>query len=616
MGYYEDNLEIIEKRFPEIYEGIVKKDRVDSMQVCVGDALDGENFLAIVQGERVIPLNSTYHPTHEAERYVAQFEEIKHDIGIVLLGFGNGLIVEKLLEEKCPVQRCIVYEPSIDILKRAVETYDLKSILENENFILFTVNSVEKLEKYLDGITDYRNWRHYRFATLTHYKELFVEEYALVKDVFKRVIDSKRANLNTLVTHSKVCLKNEVYALRKMIDSKDIHCLEGKIPENVPCIIVGAGPSLEKNVEILQQAKGRCFIFCVDSAVPYLMKRGIIPDMMCTIDPVKGAHHFENPGTEQVPLAITTASNYHIVDGMRDANFFYFMTTTGYYERLFREKGVDIGYVDGGGSVATVCFRLAVDLGFKTIILIGQDLAFTDDKTHAGKGMVNEKDFLGNATLVDGYFGKKVLTRADYKFYIDWYNLYIPELQEQVVVNATEGGAKLKGTIQMPLQEAVNQYCIQEYNFAELLEQSKEIWETVEEKKDFYLELKSMRMYFNGFKRRLKEGISDAERAIYLVKRGNYSINELEKLEKKLERITQEIETSEGMTLLIARIIEMDVEISDDLNDSDENLEQESIRLYQKMKTYLNSTLEAVEELIPMWDESMKYINDKYHFDV
>ena len=47
-----------------------------------------------------------------------------------------------------------------------------------------------------------------------------------------------------------------------------------------------------------------------------------------------------------------------------------------------KEVGYVFPSVTSGGSVSTEAFMIALHLGFRKIILIGQDLAFVGGKTH------------------------------------------------------------------------------------------------------------------------------------------------------------------------------------------------------------------------------------------
>lgn len=615
MTIFERNMEVLKAVRNDLYEGL-KDDQNPEEQVLVGDALDGEKFLAVLRGENIVPLNSTYHPSHEADRYVLQFEHESEESALLLFGFSNGMVVEHILSEKCSVRRCIVYEPSRAIFLKALEEYDLSEVLSNPQLKLFIegING-EQLERFLDEVINYRSWRFFSFKKLTQYKELFPEQCRRVFEVFHRIFDNKRADMNTLIGFAQCSLVNEIKSLKWIMDCRTLGGVVGKFPVDMPCIIVAAGPSLEKNVEVLKQAKGRAFIICVDTAIPFLLKHGIIPDMVCTVDASKGTWHFEGSELHNLPIAISTDSNYRVLEYIGEVNPFYMSITNDYYKNLFHEKGESIGYFDGGGSVATVCFQMCVEIGFRTIIIIGQDLAYTDRKAHAGKGELKSEDLIFKVLMVEGYDGNKVMTRGDYKTYIDWYNLRIPELSDRTIVNATEGGAKLNGAIQMTLQEAVNTYCRDTYDISAILEQVPKVWVTKEEKAELYYELKRKWQYFKGFRRRLKNGVEETERAVRLLTRKNYHPKELKVIDKKLDTITKEVEETEGMVILVKRMIETDITLTDDLNDAEEDLELESIRLYEKMRKYLQDLLEAVEELLPIWNEVLQEINDKYQFE-
>lgn len=615
MTIYERNLEALKAVHKDIYEEIENAYNPGE-QVLAGDALNGEKFLAVVRGEAITPLNSTYHPSHEAERYVLQFEKEPEDSMVLMFGFGNGAVLERMLSEECPVAICIAYEPSVAIFRKALEEYDLTALLSDPRLLLFVegVNG-DQMEYYLVDLIDYSNWRHFSFQALSQYPELFPEQRKMIFEMFERVYGNNRAAMNTLIAYAQASVINEVKALKWMIDCRTISGMTGSFPPDMPAIVVAAGPSLEKNVEVLKQAKGRAFIICVDTAIPFLLKYGIVPDMACTIDAQKGKRHFEGPEVKGLPLAVSSDSNYNVLEFIGDVNPYYISTTNDYYQDLFYSKGNEVGFFDGGGSVGTTCFKLAVTIGFQTVILVGQDLAFTDKKRHAGRGDLRKEDLIYNIVMVDGYNGDKVMTRGDYKTYIDWYNLQIPKLEDRTIINATEGGAKLNGAVQMSLQEAVDTYCQQTYDVAAILEQIPKPWATREEKLELYQELKKKYQFYKGFHRRVKDGLGGAERAIRLLKRKNYQPKELKAIDKKLNAITKEVEETEGMVLLVKRMIETHITLNDDLNETEEDLERESIRLYEKMQKYLGDLQEALVEMLPIWESVLQEINERYQFD-
>lgn len=622
MTVYEKNLLVLKNSRLDLYNGmkLIEDEKVSDddeySHIYVGEALDEDKFLVYVNGDVMIPFSSTYSPMHEAERYALQFREVWDEVNLLLIGLGNIMAVRQILSDECPIDKCIVYEPSIDVFRKVMEEYEIEDILLNSKVMLLVegVNGHE-LEKILDKSINYRNWRNFHCTTFLYCEKLFCSQVQEVRKIYGRVVGNKRAELQTLGHFAKAGLKNEIEAFYWMIDSKTIDSMVGMFPAELPCIVVAAGPSLEKNVEVLRQAKGRAFIICVDTALNYLLERAIIPDMACTADPQKGTRYFTRNEIKNIPLALSTDSDCRALEEIEDVKPVYFSTTNDFAQRLYADRGHSVEYFDGGGSVGTVCFQIGVRLGFKTIILIGQDLAFTDRKAHAGMGKAVEKDLIYNMLMVDGYYGDKVLTRADFKYYIDWYNLRIPQLKDVHVVNATEGGAKLHGAEQMTLQEAVNRYCITECDVAELIKQIPEVWQTIEDKRKFYDELREKYNFFRKVHKRLLQGVDGTKRGIYILQRGNCDVRELKKIDKMLEGITHMVSNDEGILILVKRMIEVDASLNDDLLEAEDNLDLESIRLYGKMQTYIQNLLSALNELLPIWEGVMQKINVKYQFE-
>ena len=54
---------------------------------------------------------------------------------------------------------------------------------------------------------------------------------------------------------------------------------------NVPVVLVGAGPSLDKNIANLQTNRDNYILFCADVVLHKLVSNNIIPDFVVTIDP-------------------------------------------------------------------------------------------------------------------------------------------------------------------------------------------------------------------------------------------------------------------------------------------------------------------------------------------
>ncbi len=217
----------------------------------------------------------------------------------------------------------------------------------------------------------------------------------------------------------------------------------------------------------------------------------------------------------------------------------YFATNDGtIVEELFRQK---LPGLNAFGSVATLCLSTAYEFGCNPIIFIGQDLAFTDNKTHAdtigAKTFdVNERDY---KYLVDGYYGGKVPTDNSLEGFLRWIEDFIRDNNNSTFINATEGGAKIKGTIQMTFEEVVKQYTIpkplikHELKIVDANNVEKNLSEIVEP----YDALKICIKQILDVKDMMREGVKLTNDIINEHQKGNLKSNDrLQKLIRKVDK--------------------------------------------------------------------------------
>jgi hypothetical protein len=300
------------------------------------------------------------------------------------------------------------------------------------------------------------------------------ESEALIKKC-KDTAMKKRVEYNTLVAFSGNTPLNVLKNAKHLCEGYKTIQLFGAIPTDIPGIVVAAGPSLNKNIKDLKKAKGKAFIIAVDTALKPLLREGIIPDMFFIVDAQKPLELVKMEGVEQIPMATTLNATPEILN-YHEGKKFFFDESYLFAEKIMARSGLRWGDVCTGGSVATNAFSLLYKIGLKTIILVGQDLALTGKKTHADGTFeetmpeIDTKD----CEWVEGNCEEKVPTQTDLLVFLNWYESSIQSYKEHVegfrVINATEGGAKIKGTEVMTLNEAIAEVCTKEVDIAECLD--------------------------------------------------------------------------------------------------------------------------------------------------
>lgn len=481
----EKNLLSIQKRMPELYDACRKK--LDALP-------DGETggffYDYSVCGEKIIGrtregrrwyFNSRYDAAAAVAVWAEQCEQIHYKSIILMCGLSNGMYLQALQKKIGKENRVIVYEPDAGLFMYLINHFDLTEQFGDERTIFF-----------VDGLNMHRFRQSFRniyecelvdlSVTLVSptYGRLYAPQLeSLIKDCEKeiRLIFGTKTTLENI--GEEICdniIRNmwslfkgvSINALKAAFDDKKIDLC------NIPAVIISAGPSLDKNIDELARAKGKAFLVAVDSSVRKLLLHHIIPDIIVTVDSHKPLELFEDPRVKEIPLLVCGQSRHEILRN-HDRNLFVFSGDM-FLLKLFIFLGRKVEGLQTGGSVANDAFSFVEFLGFKNIILVGQDLAFTDNKKHAsnvydekGIGESEEDEY----TYVDGCDGGRLLTFTNFRIYKEWFENRIADNPQLNVINATEGGARITGTVQMTLEAAITRYCRQCFSMSSLLKTDK-----------------------------------------------------------------------------------------------------------------------------------------------
>lgn len=461
MTIYEKNLKAIEESKPYLYEMIQEHNRNDSqssLKIEMVQTLDNDTTLIIQFDEGIYRLNSIYSPAYEASRWVLQYNMQNIGITAIMFGLGNGCFVREIAEKLKGRGFLAIYEPSPQLFYFCLENYDLTDILGNPEISL-TVEGINDLEikNVLSNIVDWVNLKSQIICIHPQYDNMFPESLKrfdrIIRDNSYRVV----VNKNTDIAISRRLATNMITNMRFMPYSNIVTDLSGRFPADVPAIIVAAGPSLDKNIEELKTAKGRAVIFAVDTAMKYLLSHDILPDFIVTLDPKKSMKHLKDPRCCDIPIFARPDSRPENLQ--RSNNRIIFYCIEGYIKALYNKLGKETGVLHSGGSVATGAFSICETIGFKRIILVGQDLAYHGDYTHAGGIIVDVSDAGSNIEIVEDIYGNPIKTRYDWYIYLKWFEDAVALFDGDEVIDATEGGAKIQGTTIMTLREAIEKYC-------------------------------------------------------------------------------------------------------------------------------------------------------------
>lgn len=225
----------------------------------------------------------------------------------------------------------------------------------------------------------------------------------------------------------------------------NIDCFNSGISEN--CIVVAAGPSLDSQMDYLRNMQGKKMIISVGTVFSKLMKAGIRPDAVAIMDPQERTlHQIDGLQDETVPMFIATTAYHGFAENYKGDK--YLVHTKGEADicRLHSWPVEENSYFCGS-TVMTLAVRCALILNAREIELVGVDLAYPGENSHAKDTMDYEIVNKKNMILVEATNGGKVYSTPAFIKYIYELEDIIKENKKVKFINGSDIGAKIKGTI-------------------------------------------------------------------------------------------------------------------------------------------------------------------------
>lgn len=550
---FEKNLKAMEKWYPD-FAGMIREGKyeVDCTQVWTEYSQDGELIFRIGLNGRKLYLGGKRNAAEPVEMWQERLGNIHKYAPVFLFGIGSGAYLKSIVHNSPKEANIVVYEPSMAIFLETLKKIDLSEEIQNRP-IAFVVEGLNEVEfaPVVQGVLTLETLEFFIEEVHPNYKAAFPAKLTERMKQLTKHADDFFVNFYTRRLLQEHAAQNVLYNLPYIAEGYNTMQLSKVIPYKGAAVLVSAGPSLDKNIEELRRAKNHLFLVAVDTAVKPLLKRGISPDVFITLDGRKPLDLLE--GAQTLPVVSNSVARYELLDRQKGKKIFFFdgyqLPLDLYFQNDKMLPGVAVG-----GSVACSGFSLLYKMGFETVILVGQDLAYTDDKSHAN-GTFQEIMPLENTAhmiRVKGNYQETVPTLTNLKIYLDWFVNYIKGAKKQGrfrVINATEGGAFIEGTELMGLKEALDECIGEEIDFAALVDTMEPAFTNEEKRKafDYLQEIPKQFEEIAGLAEKLNKEYRKIEKA---EKIGNGNKQNFKKILKRIKELTEQCYGYSGYQLI------------------------------------------------------------------
>lgn len=584
----------------------------EEFNVEISETGDGMKTIRLVTEDKEIFLFSKYSVKDEIERFIDEIKGINTQSIIIVFGLGLGYHIIKLCEKISEYNKVLIIEPSIKVFAKTLEIGELEKIVkDNININIIIGQDIKKVNEYFYRNINSDNLNNVYLSIFGQYGNVFGSYMNEVYEGLKEAIINEEVNLATEYHFQYEFSGNVIRNIPYLLESESILELEGRF-KGYPAIIVSAGPSLDKNIHELRKAQGKAIIISGGRTLKPLLRNGIDSNFVVSIDPGYPAYELLEDFLDcEVPLISLVISNHDIIKKYKGKHFI--VNKYPYSEFINNVMDKDIPILPNGGSVAHSSTVLANYMGCNPIVLVGQDLAFTNQKMHSEQAIIEgrENDKKEGAILVEDIYGNEVYTSKPLLSFLKWFEKYFSVNENTKFIDASEGGVKINGAEICTLKETITQYCKDVLpDYQDLL--VNRIIPSESYEKTIVLMEKACND-FETMKKLIDRGLKLLGKVhSYYKTEKNININKvLEKLDYIDNTIIEKNNSSILLTSVIMPMIRR-INLDKDLLEKFEETESEKgLRIARKNKLLYEEILNSINLMKPLIEETIDVVKQK-----
>ncbi|MBR3732130.1 MAG: motility associated factor glycosyltransferase family protein [Spirochaetales bacterium] len=373
-------------------------------------------------------IHSAYRPDSDG----ANVRLDKHKL-YILFGVGLGYMAANIIRNN-PGASLIIFEPLSELADKFRSAYH--SILHSSSVLLITEIEYDPIYNFINEQADYGSKR-IEFIS-TPYCDIMSDTANAVLESIRKIYEIYVQNLFTRSNFAQLWTRNHIYNLA-MLPQVPLCRIDrdSDLSDNL-AVIVGAGPTLDREWDNLTNLRQQLTIICVDTAIKPLLRHSIMPDFIMTLD---GQIYSLDDFTAFIPsesYIISEMTSYHQINrGYNNVKFVMNYDKTDNFAKYFlriADSPIDVTaanadeyFIPISGTVADFALKFAAAVGFRHIALLGIDLSYPQICTHARH--------------TPAY--NKLWSSADYFATLDTQNARIISARKLTTVHNKNGGETL-----------------------------------------------------------------------------------------------------------------------------------------------------------------------------
>ncbi|MDF2840365.1 MAG: hypothetical protein K0Q99_1137, partial [Clostridia bacterium] len=466
-NYLNNNLIGLKRNQKEAYEKLNNMRREVSSDYYIIENGSVEVLYYKTNSGNYIQYSSFFSPKEEAAEYLKNISFEKYDQAYVLFGAALGETLSLLLEKVDKRALVVCVEEDASLIIESLKRKDYSAYLE-QGRLVFAIGNDEIEQNIIDMI----DMQPLKFSGAVNYifmpfhSDGYMKYSNKVHGYFQKYCQILLSSFGNCIEDTLVGLENYLANIEDYINSPGVNeIIEADNPyRNKPAILIASGPSLEKNIDFIKMAEGKALVLAADSAYKALNKRGIKADAIGAFERIKLTYDLFFKGEtfdKDLVLAAPALIYPDLVKEFTGKKLLYTKAGSSLGQWISEFDTCSKEGVWCGASVSNMLFGLAVKLGCNPIILVGQDLSYSaSGMSHIvdASGVVHKVKEEDIEVYVKDSKGNLLPSTNTWRDILDYFEAAVRDCN-RTVINATEGGAFIKGTEERNLRDAIARYC-------------------------------------------------------------------------------------------------------------------------------------------------------------
>ena len=403
-------------------------------------------------------------PSDETIKKIEELASYQQHPYLYFFGLGNGIVYKLLLQNENH-RRIVVIEPEMEIIYIAFNLIDFSQELLSGRLVILHADEMSYSRAYSLLNNDAKIFaKVYDLFIVAPYYEKYHEAMVEISSTITRALEHLVYSFGNDVEDSLIGVEHFMANLPKLVRSPKLNEFLEKIKNTDTAVIVSTGPSLMKQLPILKEICDYVTIICIDASFPILSRHGIKPDIVVSMERIALTSTFYKNTPDEfhqdVVFAVSSIAHQELLKSIHGGTLVLISRPFGY--KFFLELD-EWGYMGRGMSAANLAYEIAALSLFKNIVFIGQDLSYgKDGNSHAADHVLGKDEVKSDKTAgsIEAYGGDGMVeTTTVWQLFLNFFEVDAAEVNKAGAsrsINATEGGARIKGMEEIPFKIVVD----------------------------------------------------------------------------------------------------------------------------------------------------------------